>query len=117
MQKVLLLAENWEPRIGGIERYLKGVVETLQKEGFEVEVVEPRVKKFFWPVIKPSWLPLFIFLWRKVRRRDFDVLLCGKALFEGLLGYYLKKYLGIPYLVFTYAMEIDAWQRNDATWR
>lgn len=110
-----MLAENWEPRVGGIERYLKGLVEALQKDGFEVEVVSPATKRFFWPVVRPAWLPVFIFLWRKAKKKEFEVLLCGKALFEGLVGYYLKKYFGVPYLVFTYGMEIEAWglQKNE----
>ena len=37
------------------------------------------------------------------------MVLCGKALFEGLAGYYLKRRLGIPYVVFTYAMEVEEW--------
>lgn len=107
--KILLLAENWEPRIGGIERYLKGMAGALESQGVQVEVVSPRMKRFFWPLVKPSWLPLFIFLWRKAKRGDFRVLIAGKALFEGLVGYYLKRHLGIPYVVCTYAMEIETW--------
>lgn len=110
--KIVLLAENWEPRIGGIERYLKGIVETLQKNGLAVDVIGPSKKRLFWPFIKPAWLPLFIFLWRKAKRKDFQALLCGKALFEGLVGYYLKKYLGVPFVVFTYGMEIRKWSRT-----
>lgn len=110
MIRVLLLAENWKPRIGGIERYLEGIVDALRVQKFEVEIVSPATKRFFWPLIKPAWLPLFISLWKKAKRKEFEVLLCGKALFEGLVGYYLKKYLGIPYLVFTYGMEIRRWQ-------
>ncbi|MEK7556897.1 MAG: glycosyltransferase family 4 protein [Patescibacteria group bacterium] len=115
--KVLLLAENWKPRVGGIERYLEGITGALSEQGFQVEVVAPKNRRFFWPVVKPAWLPLFIFLWRKAKRNEFQVLLCGKALFEGLVGYYLKKRLGIPFIVFTYAMEIDVWQKDDVTWR
>lgn len=109
MKKLLLLAENWKPRIGGVERYLEGLTDTLRERGLKVEVVEPNRKRFFWPIIKPAWLPLFIFLWRKAKRKEFEVLLCGKTLFEGLVGYYLKKYWGIPYIVFTYGMEIRRW--------
>lgn len=66
-------------------------------------------RRFFWPVIRPAWLPLFIAIWKIVKMEKIDVVLCGKALFEGLVGYYLKKYLGVPYVVFTYAMEIETW--------
>ncbi len=109
--KVLLLTENWSGR-GGIQNYLQSIATYLPANG--VEVIEPSQRRFFWPIIRPKWLPLFIKLYEKVKRakvssEPYQVLFCGKALFEGLLGYYLKKYLGLPYVVFTYAMEIDTW--------
>jgi len=107
--KLLLLAENWAPRIGGIETYLSGLATALRDQGVAVDVVEPSRRRFFWPVLKPAWLPLFVWLYRRAKREKYDVILCGKALFEGQVGYYLKKYLGIPYIVFTYAMEIEVW--------
>lgn len=122
--KYLLLTENWPPRIGGIEKYLSGLAWGLQKSGKTVEVVAPKArgseapvlgiaairKRFFYPILKPSWLALFIFLWRKIKREGDVTLLCGKALFEGLIGHYLKKYLGTKYVVFTYGMEINHWK-------
>lgn len=133
VMKLLLIAENWPPRVGGIEKYLTGLTGELAKRN-EVTVVVPRNpdtfpdkgrwggvsvirKRFFWPFIKPSWLPLYIFIHRLAQREQFDAILCGKALFEGLVGYYLKKYLDIPYVVFTYGMEIAVWQDNSVTRR
>lgn len=118
--KALLLAENWPPRVGGIENYLTNIVIHLKGE---VDVIAPparafsfpaRVirKRFFWPVVRPAWLPLFIWLYRRARKEKYDVVLCGKALFEGLVGYYLKKRLGIPYVIFTYAMEVEEWSQE-----
>jgi phosphatidylinositol alpha-1,6-mannosyltransferase len=107
--KVLLLAENYPPRRGGIENYLFNITKYLRAGGVEVEVVEPSVQRFFWPLVRPKWLPVWLKIWRKAKRGEFEVVLCGKALFEGLVGYYLKKHLGIPYIVFTYMMEIDDW--------
>lgn len=122
--KIWLLAENWPPRIGGIEKYLQGIVSHLNEEVFviapqtanhELRITNygPNVvrRRFYWPVIRPAWLPLFVWIFRKAKRKRPDVLLCGKALFEGLVGYYLKKHLNIPYVVFTYAMEIEAWAK------
>lgn len=104
--KVLLLAENWPPRVGGIERYLTGIAKHVREK---VIVVSPDTKRFFWPILRPAWLPLFIYTWKLVRRENIEMVLCGKALFEGLVGFYLQRYLGIPYIVFTYAMEIEVW--------
>lgn len=128
---VLLLAENWPPRQGGIENYLtnlawhmptKSVIVVAPKSGGskddEVGSGVKRVirKRFFWPVLRPAWLPLFIYIYRLAQREKISVTLCGKALFEGLVGYYLKKYLNIPYVVFTYAAEIEAWAQKPR-WR
>lgn len=117
--KVLLLTENWA-QVGGIQNYLQGIVKYLPAGG--IEVIEPSQRRFFWPVIKPKWLPLFISLYKKVKRakasaEPYQLMFCGKALFEGLVGYYLKKYLGLPYMVFTYAMEIDTWLAATGTRR
>lgn len=126
IMKLLLLTENWPPRLGGIENYLTRIVSHLKN--YEVTVVAPKIKggkfqlsvdegnvirkRFFWPLLRPGWLPLFVWLYRMAKRENYDVVLCGKALFDGLAGYYLKKYLGIPYVVFTYAMEVETWSKN-----
>lgn len=121
--KILILAENWPPRIGGIERYLTNIAEELAKN-HSVIVIAPRVheqvddskkafrvirKRFFSFFIRPKWLPLFIYVYKLIQREQIDVVICGKGLFEGLVGHYLKKYLRVPYVVCTYAMEIETW--------
>jgi len=115
--KLLLVAENWEPRVGGIERYLTGLTAALRSAGIEVDVIEPSRYRFFWPIVKPAWLPLFVQLYRQAKREQYDAVLCGKALCEGHIGYYLNKYLGIHYIVFTYATEIETWRQQARTRR
>lgn len=119
--KILLLTENWPPRVGGIERYLTNLVKELRLLNHEVEVIAPQgstggegitARRFFWPIIKPAWLPLYWHIARKAKRKEIDMLLCGKGLFEGLLGYKLNKKYGVPYIVFTYAMEIEEWEKT-----
>lgn len=125
--KIWLLAENWPPQRGGIENYLTHIVEQLSQLGHTVMVVTPPAKatedggiknidvtrrRFFWPLMKPAWLPLFMALWRQAKKEHPDVIFCGKGLCEGLIGYYLHKYCGLPYIVFTYAMEINVWAAN-----
>lgn len=111
--KITLLTEAWN-ETGGIQNYLKNVAARLAEE-HEVEIIEPQKKKFFWPIIKPAWLPLLLHLQKKAKRSELDVLLCGKGLFEGLLAFHLKKKTGTPYIVFTYAMEIKTWSQNKKT--
>lgn len=124
--KVLLLTEQWAEQ-GGIQNYLQNIVRHLSanmadKPTRVVEVIEPSARRFFWPFIRPKWLPLFITIYKKVKqaragREPYQVLFCGKALFEGLAAYYLKKYLGLPYVVFTYALEIETWAAHRGTRR
>ncbi|MDP3997153.1 MAG: glycosyltransferase family 4 protein [Candidatus Andersenbacteria bacterium] len=119
--KILLIAENWPPRQGGIERYLSNLATCLGQDN-DVTVIAPHsvgeesssvkviTKRFFWPIIKPAWLPLCIGVYRLAKKERFDVVLCGKALFEGQIARYLKRYFQIPFVVFTYGMEIKTWQ-------
>jgi phosphatidylinositol alpha-1,6-mannosyltransferase len=123
--KALLLAENWPPQHGGIEDYLWHIAYHLPNNSVQVVASVARgsahdvkkgggidavsLKRFFWPVIRPAWLPLFVSVFRRVKRERVDFVLCGKALCEGLIGYYLHRFLGVPYIVFTYAMEIETW--------
>lgn len=131
--RFLLLTENWPPRVGGIENYVTHIARFLPQES--VTVIAPLItettsrnqksdvdkewsvpgvqtvirRKFFWPLLRPAWLPFFIWIYHWLKRERPQVILCGKALFEGLIGYYIKKYLQIPYVVLTYAMEIEHW--------
>ena len=124
--KILLIAENWPPRVGGIENYLTNIVRYLRSANFTV--VAPKAKgvkasnglvkraavirkKFFWPLIRPAWRPLYGWIIKRAGVQPHEVTLCGKALFEGLVGYKIKKKYNIPYVVFTYAMEIETWAR------
>lgn len=129
VMNILLLTEHWTPKVGGVERYLTNLVLELQKTN-TVKVIAPKGvvseselekittrKRFFLSPLKPSWLLLYREIERMAKRGEIDVLLCGKGLFEGLLGYYLKKKHGIPYVIFTYAMEIEVWKRKTGTYK
>ncbi len=120
--KILMITENWAPRIGGIENYLSNIVTNLPSGASTVIAPihentknTPGVirKRFFWPLIKPAWLPLYLFLKSKIKEEKPDIILCGKTLFEGLLASWLKKKFNIPYVVFTYAMEIEVWAKTE----
>ncbi len=115
--KVWLIAENWPPRRGGIENYLSHIAQQLTSLGHEVRVFEPHTHRFFWPLVRPKWLPLFVSLWRQTKTDAPDVIICGKGLFEGLVAYYLWRHSGIPYVVCTYAMEIATWEVSRNTRR
>ena len=120
--RIWLLAENWPPRVGGIENYLTHIAAELAAQ-HEVTVIAPLgslvdigqgdsytviTRRFFWPLIKPAWLPLY---WWAKKQASPDVIICGKGLFEGQLA----KKLGVSYFVCTYAMEIKVWMQRRIT--
>jgi phosphatidylinositol alpha-1,6-mannosyltransferase len=130
---VLLITEMWPPKIGGVENYLKCVATYLGKAGEDVTVIAPKIagggredesneknlegvkekrKKFFCNIVRPKWWFFYRWIRRKTKQNKVEMVLCGKALFEGIVGYLLKKKYGIPYVVFTYAMEIEEWKKN-----
>lgn len=124
--RIWIITENWAPRIGGIERYIQGVARTLTVNGHKVSVFAPRgstavsditpiQSTFFWPVIKPSWMPFALYLLVRAILKRPDAIICGKALFEGRVARLLKKTVGVPYVVCTYGMEIATWKSHIKT--
>ena len=127
--KITLLTENWHAT-GGIENYLWNIADHLPEASVTVltsqpeqgesgrvvragsSIAEVQTQRLLWPLLKPAWLPNYRRLVKHVKAGEIDVLLCGKGLFEGLLGYHLKKKTGTPYIVFTYAMEIATWAQR-----
>ncbi len=126
--RIWLIAENWSPRVGGIENYLTGIAEHLK--GHEVTVITPTLrtpsrsplskgekyavirKRFSWKPLWPAWLPLYLFLSRKAKKERPDVIICGKALMEGRIAVLLKKKYNIPFVICTYGMEIASWSTH-----
>lgn len=122
--RIWVLAENWPPRIGGIERYLTGIVGHIK--GHEITVIAPELPqlplskgeglgevnvirhRFFYPMW-PKWFPLYHFLAKKAAQEKPDLIICGKALVEGRIARKLHKLYGIPYVTCTYGMEIATW--------
>lgn len=127
---IWLIAENWPPRRGGIENYLWHLAEYCGRAGCSVTVIAPiaeseqeersltngRVirRRFFIPLVRPRWIFIWLFLRRLYQQEKPDVILCGKALFEGRLGHYFWRRYGVPYVVFTYGLEINTWSKS---WR
>ncbi len=107
--QIWLIAENWPPRIGGIENYLTNIVKHLNKDSVRVFIPT------FTRILKPSWLLFFAYIVCVALRKKPDVILCGKALVEGRIALLLKNMFGIPYIVCTYGMEIATWERHSRT--
>ena len=102
---ILLVTEDWSESKGGVQDYLKNIEKHLG-----VARVFVAGKKKMWK--RPRWLWEARKALKEAKSGGFDAVLCGKALFEGRVGLYLKKKLNIPYVVFTYAMEIETWVKQ-----
>lgn len=129
---VLFITQHWPPDIGGAQKYVYNLVRHCADISCIVVVPKelnvkvpylsfPNVRvvpvRFSWPPIWPSWLPLYVIVKRIVIREHVSWVVCGKALFEGLLACRLKRRLGIQFVVCTYAMEIGHWAARRKTRR
>lgn len=103
--RITLLTEQWDGT-GGIQKYLHGLAGELDDVTVEHENLRIRWR---WP----DWNGAYKRLAKQAEAGELDVLLCGKALFEGLVGLKLKERHGVPYVVFTYAMEIAVWRDKE----
>lgn len=113
--RIWILTEHFKPAVGGIERYLEGITSHLSQRGHEVVVISPYSHRFFWPIIRPNWLPLFLYLFFASLTRKPDVIICGKALVEGRIARLLQILRRTPYIICTYGMEISTWQSTEKT--
>jgi phosphatidylinositol alpha-1,6-mannosyltransferase len=77
----------------------------------EVKVIK---KRFYGHLLRPRWWGLYRRISKLAGKERYDAVLCGKGLFEGMVGYLLKRKWGMPYAIFTYGMEIESWKKS---WR
>lgn len=126
--RLLLLTEEFPPRVGGIQSYLSGLWGALPPESSSVlapslGVTEEKqsgyhlVRAPFSGWTYPRWRPALHALRNEVERFSPEAIVCGKALFEGRAVRALNARRGanpLPYVVLTYAMEIETWLRS---WR
>lgn len=120
--RVLLLTEEFPPEIGGIQSYLSQLMANLPPESSLViakkedgdkewdrnqkyKIIRTETKAFAFP----RWKPALTELKKTVEEFKPEIIVCGKALFEGRAAYKMWKEFGIPYVVITHAMEINTW--------
>jgi phosphatidylinositol alpha-1,6-mannosyltransferase len=129
-RRVLLLTETYSPEIGGIQNYLSELMAQMspvhtfvlagKQENADAwdarqkyKIVRFGMNRFF----IPRWRPAYKILEKAVMEFHPEVIVCGKALFEGRAAYRIFKKMGIPYVVMTYGMEINTWLKNWKTKR
>ncbi|TSC62389.1 MAG: group 1 glycosyl transferase [Parcubacteria group bacterium Gr01-1014_106] len=126
--RLLLLTETFPPSVGGIQAYLSGLWGALPpKDSFVIaspqdgapawDAQQPyrtqRVPMRAWAY--PRWRPAWQVAREVLTKENIEAVVCGKALFEGRAALRLKEEFKIPYVVCTYAMEIETWRRHPRT--
>jgi phosphatidylinositol alpha-1,6-mannosyltransferase len=129
-RRVLLLTEEYPPVIGGIQNYLselmaqlspentfviaqdvKGVVEWDREQKYKIVRVNMRGFSI------PRWRSAYRALEQAVKEFQPEIIVCGKALFEGRAALRIWEKYKIPYVVMTYGMEINTWLKTEKTKR
>jgi len=125
-RRVLLLTESYSPNVGGIQNYLSELMAQLSpahtfvlagKQKFKQDDMAAWDNKQKYKIVRfstnrfsfPNWRPAYKQLEKAVAEFQPEIIVCGKALFEGRAALRIFKKTGIPYVVMTYGMEIRFW--------
>jgi phosphatidylinositol alpha-1,6-mannosyltransferase len=128
MASTLLLSEVFPPKTGGSGRWFWEIYRRLPRSEIMVAAGEdPRQKQFYsshdlrltrlplsfstWGIASASGLRQYVGLARRLRRlikdNHIQQLHCGKCLPEGFLAWLLKRFCGIPYVVYVHGEEMN----------
>ena len=129
-RRVLLLTEEYPPVLGGIQNYLSELMDQL-KPDHTIVITQKRNDCDVWDkeqkykIIRvnmhgfsiPRWRSAMNVLEETVKEFKPEIIVCGKALFEGRAALKICKKYQIPYVVMTYGMEINTWLKTEKTKR
>ena len=122
MTKTLLITLDFPPRVGGVATYLSELCRRLPSE--KCVVLAPPYdnsddfdqsqpyqiyrKKLISksPLIWPKWLPLLYWTYKIIRQEKIKYIQAGQILPIGTVALLINKIFNIPYLVYTYAMDV-----------
>ncbi len=123
--KVLMIAADFPPQLGGVATYSLALARTLRQAGIDLSVVTPvpgRGRSTDGvPVARASMLlnfkylkilPLTFLTFASCLKRRPDLALLMKCNHEGVVGALARKLLGIRYVVAAYGSEILAFGEN-----
>lgn len=119
--KILILTLEYPLQIGGIASYVNDVAENLPKN--MVTVLAPFSlaavnydktrsinvirRKFFLPLVWPKWIRILWHAFFIVKRDNFSVLHIHQVLPLGYVGYFLKFFLKVPYIIFLHGSDFQ----------
>lgn len=119
--KVLMVAADFPPQLGGVATYTLALARTLRESGIDLSVITcvPGLDGTSEnvPITRASMLlnvkylkilPLAILAMGTCLKRRPDLLLLMKCNHEGIVGALMNRMLGIPYVVVAYGSEVLA---------
>jgi len=129
-RRVLLLTEEYPPVLGGIQNYLSELMAQLSPAS-TIVITQKREDSNIWDKAQkykivrvnmrgfsiPRWRSAMKVLDETVKEFKPEIIVCGKALFEGRAALKIWKKYQIPYVVMTYGMEINTWLKSRKTTR
>lgn len=127
-RRVLLLTEEYPPALGGIQNYLSELIGQLSPAQ-TIVITQKRDDSDVWDKVQkykiirvnmhgfsiPRWRAAMNVLEKTVKEFKPEIIVCGKALFEGRAALKIWKKYQIPFVVMTYGMEINSWLKTEKT--
>ncbi len=136
MKKTLIITLEYPPQIGGIATFCHQLAQALDpaktvmlapamKEDKEWDAANVGYtiirKNLFYPkFIWPRWLKIFFIVRKIVKQHGIELIMLHHVLPVGYIGLLMKKFLGVPYLIFSHGTDIVAatrtgWKKKMAT--
>lgn len=128
LRRTLLISELFFPRVGGTctwfyevyRRYPRGEAviftdyqpgdEAAVDTGLTFPVHRAPMRMTDWGFVHPrsarQYLRLGLAAWHLVRAHHIQVIHCARAIPEGVIGYLLRRFTGVPYCVYAHGEEI-----------
>ncbi len=126
MKRSLLVTIDFSPRLGGVANYLSNICQNLPSQ--DIVVLAPRegqflefdqrqdykiyrnklISNFIWP----KWLFLFTKVYKVIKKEKIKVLQISHVLPVGYVALIFKKFLNLPYIVYTHGMDIMFAQKS-----
>lgn len=123
MKKTLIITLEYPPTIGGIATYVHDLADALDPEQTVVlaphhvdekawdEAVPYKVirKQLLFPkIIWPRWIKLCLLARKIVKQEGIELIMIQHALPAGYAGIFVKKFLKVPFLLFSHGTDLVA---------
>jgi len=128
--KKLIITLEYPPQVGGIATYIEQFAKALvpeqtvvlapkQKNGNEFDAGQKfkTIRKNLYWFLWPCWLKLFFIVRKIVKQEKIEIIYLHHILPVGYIGYLIKKFYQIPYLVFSHGTDVEyatrsPWKKN-----